>query len=1669
MESGRRDRWRDEERDTISSIRKDRWREGEREHSDNRRVDRKVDLSGRQSGEARRVPGERWNDSGNRDTHDLHRESKWNTRWGPDDKDTDVARDKWGDYNKKDRVLDKGSSHLPKDERDGDHYRPWRLNSSYARGRMDPGNQTLTPNKQVPAFLHGRGRGENPAHVFSLGRGKVTSGVSSVTHMASNLQSLGSAVEKGESGHGELYPVNYSRTKLIDIYRVTDMVSYARYLEGSYVQVPSLTQEESIEPLAFCEPTAEEVVILKGIDEGEIISSGAPQISKDGGSAGRITTDHLQTRRNRIGTKDDFPVTLDESKHGLDSAEGLLNYSEGLSHEKRAFSDQKLNSEGLMEDYGIHQKESDISTAKELRSPGSSSILHGGSWRSSSFVERPRPTSDRREVPADIQKDFNNVWDSSMMASPNTKNGGPKWQVGDDPVIRRQPPLMFDREPEPHKISQPSPEDLVLYYKDPQGEIQGPFSGSDIISWFESGYFGLELQVRLGGAPPSSPFSLLGDVMPHLRAKARPPPGFSMTKINEPQDISNRLNYSGLGGLNTFLGDADVTKNDQRYTQGSATEAENRFLESLMTGKMSGGSLEKFALSEAMQSQCGNNTFAQQPPLVCNSGDERYALAKMLALERQRSLPNPYTLWPGRDVATADMKDTPVAHSKLLQCVTDNSSTLHHSQNIESMHMFPGSSDRPLTANNAASWLNFPAGGLNPLQDKLDIHYHQNFPPQSAYGIQQERLPPHTTPSANLLNPPLDPSKMLTQENLLGSGMSDDPRLLSLLQQQYLLQLQQQSHTSVASQHLPILDQMLLLKQQQKQEEQQQLMRQQQQLLSQVLSEREQIQRLGEAPFAQLQAGGFMAGNANADHIHIQQPQELFQIASQSLASNVSVNTPDFALASGVAQDISLRIGSDTSMHLPQQNFVNNVKENNWDASLLGHVEQHKGSSSMDVTDLFQMPEKKIEHTSEPIPNINDSARVLNSDIEHLAESISQQHIEFSHAEEGSHRGGNELMETPVGAVEEQDAQKHQICDSSPGNIAKIRETGEIKKAPEKKSKKQKSTKASTDAGKGISKAQQLKLTEVDETTSSSAKSETNLAQENSSVASGTKKEKKKGNKVSDNGDLLTNQITLPAVDHSDGVMAAETKLQTGPDAHASPLNIEAQTGQRAWKAAPGFKPKSLLEIQQEEQRRVQKVTAVSEIPTTLSHTSTSTPWAGVVSKADPKTLTEIPQDASSKEQNVAKSDSSSTAQIKKSQEDSFWDSSVSHLHEKEKEIFESAYGVPLTSNMSSQTDSFNDGDFIDAKEIRKSYKKSKAKNAGAKVATVAPVDVSIGSSPVDKGKSTRQTQQQKDLLPAVPSGPSLGDFVLWKGEQPASPPAPAWSTDSGKPQKPMSLREILKEQEKREIPNPPIQKPATTQPARVNAPSWSSSPAKAATPVPINSQAASYTKQKVDDDLFWGPLEQSRAEENLSEFPQLGNQGSWGSKSTPVKGTLGGSLNRQKSTGGKSSNYLPSNPSSQAHSSVKGKKVDSTKNSEAMDFREWCESESIRLLGSKDTSILEYCLKIPKSEAETLLVENLGSLDANREFIDKFLNYRDFLPADILEIAFKNPSDRKPTVSAAGDNNANEQGTLGAIDGATKGGKKKGKKGKKVSPSVLGFNVVSNRIMMGEIHTVDE
>lgn len=257
-ESGRRDRWRDEERDTNPSARRDRWRNGEKEMDDGRKIDRWVDNSSTMHfGEARRASSDRWVDPSRENSNVQRRESKWNSRWGPDDKE----KDKWNDVGKHGDVPHEiGLSHVSshgKDEKVARHgkdetherddqHRPWRPNFLQSRAKPEPpSQQTQLISKEGPAFGHGRGRGR-------VNFGSGSSNNYSV-HSRSGFNS-----DRGDYGH-EPCPFRYNRTKLLDIYQRTDLRSSKNILDG-LLQVSSLTQEEPLEPLSLFAPSPEELV-----------------------------------------------------------------------------------------------------------------------------------------------------------------------------------------------------------------------------------------------------------------------------------------------------------------------------------------------------------------------------------------------------------------------------------------------------------------------------------------------------------------------------------------------------------------------------------------------------------------------------------------------------------------------------------------------------------------------------------------------------------------------------------------------------------------------------------------------------------------------------------------------------------------------------------------------------------------------------------------------------------------------------------------------------------------------------------------------------------------------------------------------------------------------------------------------------------------------------------------------------------------------------------------------------------------------------------------------------------------------------------------------------------------------------------------------------------------
>lgn len=254
----------------------------------------------------------------------------------------------------------------------------------------------------------------------------------------------------------------------------------------------------------------------------------------------------------------------------------------------------------------------ELPSNKESTSDINSTGHPGAKHQATPLVEQSNTfLHDSRDLPGDLRfrnsdmgwsqhsKDLHNQWDSNLGYASDKKDIA-KWQTSEDPIVKRQLSGILDRELETRRVPHTSPEDLSLLYKDPQGQIQGPFKGIDIIGWFEAGYFGIDLPVRLESAPADSPWLSLGDTMPHLRAKARPPPGFTAPKPNDCTDAPGWQNSSSFTNIHSGFSDVDIMRNDSRNRQSGATEAENRFLESLMSNNKSSPSLERLALSEGL-------------------------------------------------------------------------------------------------------------------------------------------------------------------------------------------------------------------------------------------------------------------------------------------------------------------------------------------------------------------------------------------------------------------------------------------------------------------------------------------------------------------------------------------------------------------------------------------------------------------------------------------------------------------------------------------------------------------------------------------------------------------------------------------------------------------------------------------------------------------------------------------------------------------------------------------------------------------------------------------------------------------------------------------------------------------------------------------------------------
>ncbi|XP_065874051.1 protein ESSENTIAL FOR POTEXVIRUS ACCUMULATION 1-like [Euphorbia lathyris] len=516
-----------------------RWREEEREtgllgpRRDRRKTDRRADsVSVRETMENRVLPSsDRWHDGNNRNSgHEARRDSKWSSRWGPEDKEKESRSEKRTDLEreKDDAHNDNPSSILnnrPTSERESESRDKWR-----PRHRMEVHSTGSASYRAAPGFgLERGGRGDSSNLGFAVGRGRsnAVGRASSIgTTAVPQLYRGGSVIGKP---HLTMNAFCYPRGKLLDIYRRQKLDSFFAAMPDEMEELPSITQVGFVEPLAFVAPGDEEEAMLTDIWKGKITNSGVmfnsfrKGKSSESGSGGgeyevnegklgilpSVPSEEPAANLNAIDDGS-YPVDGDHSSWNHDGQVNMVKEKAVVGEEGNKAAVDRVNAPVLERDSAWNTKESTYSVdGSQLGTAGDRLVVNSfpsGHFHSDGILSNPDVTS---KLPDDSNSLF--VLPSSDQDLGRTKSH----------LARNSEAKDLEKEI--------SLEDLYFYYIDPHGETQGPFLGADIMLWFEEGYFGTDLPICLADAPQGTPFQSLGEVMPRLRLRS----GYPNTELEQ--------------------------------------------------------------------------------------------------------------------------------------------------------------------------------------------------------------------------------------------------------------------------------------------------------------------------------------------------------------------------------------------------------------------------------------------------------------------------------------------------------------------------------------------------------------------------------------------------------------------------------------------------------------------------------------------------------------------------------------------------------------------------------------------------------------------------------------------------------------------------------------------------------------------------------------------------------------------------------------------------------------------------------------------------------------------------------------------------------------------------------------------------------------------------------
>ncbi|KAF9663545.1 hypothetical protein SADUNF_Sadunf17G0062500 [Salix dunnii] len=505
IESSRR--WREEERDTGLHGRRDR-----------RKEDHRVDsVSTRDTSENRTLSSsDRWHDSNNRISgYESRRDSKWSSRWGPEDKEKGSLTDNRAYVEKEDTHSEKqnfGTANRPTSDLENDSRDKWR-----PRHRMEVHAGGPAAYRSAPGFGSDRGRVESSNVRFAAGRGRSSNSGNSQIGRHLNSSPIGSIpVDKN---HTFCYP----RGKLLDIYRKHKTLPCFDSMPDGMEHACPITQETAIKPLAFVSPDAEEEAVLGDIWQGKITSSGGLKNS---------VRDNDNTSNNNTAGSGEVPL-----------GEGNPNSSVNTEEIADSLGKSTFNASGHV--IGSEMLDTSMAEEKDSQKDGTQKLT----------TTIARDLTDYF-APAVFKKDDSNSFGESG-PSDNVVELKAFGMPSVEDVASKKHLKLGDIEPATFEFGSQLPDDssslfdfitpleeLSLCYLDPQGAIQGPYLGIDIISWFEQGYFGTDLPVRLSDAPSGLPFCELGDIMPHLKLK----PGYaSSTSPSSKLQLSEPVGESWEG------------------------------------------------------------------------------------------------------------------------------------------------------------------------------------------------------------------------------------------------------------------------------------------------------------------------------------------------------------------------------------------------------------------------------------------------------------------------------------------------------------------------------------------------------------------------------------------------------------------------------------------------------------------------------------------------------------------------------------------------------------------------------------------------------------------------------------------------------------------------------------------------------------------------------------------------------------------------------------------------------------------------------------------------------------------------------------------------------------------------------------------------------------------